>query len=85
MFVEKNVLNVICSPPTPPRLPGKHFDTDTQDLAGIEWAPNGCVLAVWDSCLEVGSPLRTHSACSTAVCFSPSLNASSVNSAFFRC
>ncbi|XP_065791970.1 WD repeat-containing protein WRAP73 isoform X2 [Muntiacus reevesi] len=31
----------------------RHFDTDTQDLAGIEWAPNGCVLAVWDSCLEV--------------------------------
>ncbi|XP_074074760.1 WD repeat-containing protein WRAP73 isoform X3 [Macrotis lagotis] len=29
-----------------------HFDTDTQDLAGIEWAPNGCVLAAWDSCLE---------------------------------
>nr|XP_012316411.1 WD repeat-containing protein WRAP73 isoform X2 [Aotus nancymaae] len=31
----------------------RHFDTDTQDLTGIEWAPNGCVLAVWDSCLEV--------------------------------
>lgn len=31
----------------------KHFDTETQDLAGIEWAPNGCVLAVWDTCLEV--------------------------------
>uniref|UniRef100_A0A8I5NPX8 WD repeat containing, antisense to TP73 n=1 Tax=Papio anubis TaxID=9555 RepID=A0A8I5NPX8_PAPAN len=30
----------------------RHFDTDTQDLTGIEWAPNGCVLAVWDSCLE---------------------------------
>uniref|UniRef100_A0A8D0BQ76 WD repeat containing, antisense to TP73 n=1 Tax=Salvator merianae TaxID=96440 RepID=A0A8D0BQ76_SALMN len=30
----------------------RHFDTETQDLAGIEWAPNGCVLAVWDSCLE---------------------------------
>ncbi|XP_061041066.1 WD repeat-containing protein WRAP73 isoform X3 [Eubalaena glacialis] len=30
----------------------RHFDTDTQDLAGIEWAPNGCVLAAWDSCLE---------------------------------
>ncbi|XP_073089166.1 WD repeat-containing protein WRAP73 isoform X3 [Manis javanica] len=29
-----------------------HFDADTQDLAGIEWAPNGCVLAVWDTCLE---------------------------------
>lgn len=33
--------------------PWQHFDTDTQDLAGIEWAPNGCVLAVWDTCLEV--------------------------------
>lgn len=31
----------------------KHFDTDTQDLTGIEWAPNGCVLAAWDTCLEV--------------------------------
>nr|XP_035945619.1 WD repeat-containing protein WRAP73 isoform X2 [Halichoerus grypus] len=30
----------------------RHFDTETQDLAGIEWAPNGCVLAVWDTCLE---------------------------------
>lgn len=32
---------------------GQHFDTETQDLFGIEWAPNGCVLAVWDTCLEV--------------------------------
>ncbi|XP_042687263.1 WD repeat-containing protein WRAP73 isoform X5 [Centrocercus urophasianus] len=31
----------------------RHFDTETQDLFGIEWAPNGCVLAVWDTCLEV--------------------------------
>ncbi|XP_049631369.1 WD repeat-containing protein WRAP73 [Suncus etruscus] len=30
----------------------RHFDTDTQDLAGLAWAPNGCVLAAWDSCLE---------------------------------
>nr|XP_056721358.1 WD repeat-containing protein WRAP73 isoform X2 [Euleptes europaea] len=30
----------------------RHFDTETQDIAGIEWAPNGCVLAVWDTCLE---------------------------------
>ncbi|XP_037002845.2 WD repeat-containing protein WRAP73 isoform X2 [Artibeus jamaicensis] len=30
----------------------RHFDTGTQDLAGIEWAPNGCVLAAWDTCLE---------------------------------
>ncbi|NXN12203.1 WRP73 protein, partial [Indicator maculatus] len=30
----------------------RHFDTETQDLAGIEWAPNGCVLAAWDACLE---------------------------------
>ncbi|KAL8198506.1 UNVERIFIED_CONTAM: WD repeat-containing protein wrap73 [Gekko kuhli] len=30
----------------------RHFDTETQDVAGIEWAPNGCVLAVWDTCLE---------------------------------
>ncbi|XP_023697332.2 WD repeat-containing protein WRAP73 isoform X2 [Paramormyrops kingsleyae] len=30
----------------------RHFETDTQDLAGVEWSPNGCVLAVWDTCLE---------------------------------
>ncbi|XP_053307920.1 WD repeat-containing protein WRAP73 [Spea bombifrons] len=30
----------------------RHFETETQDLTGIEWAPNGCVLAVWDTCLE---------------------------------
>ncbi|XP_072012415.1 WD repeat-containing protein WRAP73 isoform X2 [Engystomops pustulosus] len=29
-----------------------HFETDTQDLTGIDWAPNGCVLAAWDTCLE---------------------------------
>ncbi|XP_053705801.1 WD repeat-containing protein WRAP73 isoform X1 [Synchiropus splendidus] len=30
----------------------RHFETETQDLCGLEWSPNGCVLAVWDSCLE---------------------------------
>uniref|UniRef100_A0A7N6BZZ8 WD repeat containing, antisense to TP73 n=1 Tax=Anabas testudineus TaxID=64144 RepID=A0A7N6BZZ8_ANATE len=30
----------------------RHFETETQDLAGLEWSPNGCVLAVWDTCLE---------------------------------
>lgn len=30
----------------------RHFDSETQDVAGIEWSPNGCVLAVWDTCLE---------------------------------
>ncbi|CAL1605847.1 unnamed protein product [Knipowitschia caucasica] len=30
----------------------RHFETETQDLAGLEWSPNGCVLAVWESCLE---------------------------------
>lgn len=49
---------------SPPARLGKHFDTDTQDLAGIEWAPNGCVLAAWDSCLEVDGPLGTLSALS---------------------
>uniref|UniRef100_A0A8C7GWK2 WD repeat containing, antisense to TP73 n=1 Tax=Oncorhynchus kisutch TaxID=8019 RepID=A0A8C7GWK2_ONCKI len=33
-------------------LGDRHFETETQDLAGVEWSPNGCVLAVWDSCLE---------------------------------
>lgn len=31
----------------------QHFETETQDLAGVEWSPNGCVLAAWDACLEV--------------------------------
>ncbi|XP_029362643.1 WD repeat-containing protein WRAP73 isoform X2 [Echeneis naucrates] len=30
----------------------RHFETETQDMGGLEWSPNGCVLAVWDSCLE---------------------------------
>ncbi|XP_075461025.1 WD repeat-containing protein WRAP73 isoform X2 [Ascaphus truei] len=30
----------------------RHFETETHDLTGIDWAPNGCVLAVWDTCLE---------------------------------
>ncbi|KAG5838690.1 hypothetical protein ANANG_G00226270 [Anguilla anguilla] len=30
----------------------RHFETETQDLSGLEWSPNGCVLAVWDTCLE---------------------------------
>ncbi|XP_054602344.1 WD repeat-containing protein WRAP73 isoform X1 [Nothobranchius furzeri] len=30
----------------------RNFETETQDLSGLEWSPNGCVLAVWDSCLE---------------------------------
>ena len=36
----------------------QHFETETQDLAGLEWSPNGCVLAVWDSCLEVSTFLQ---------------------------
>nr|XP_022337622.1 WD repeat-containing protein WRAP73-like [Crassostrea virginica] len=27
----------------------KHFETETDDLAGIEWSPDGRVLAVWES------------------------------------
>lgn len=30
----------------------RHFETETQDLSGVEWSPNGGVLAVWESCLE---------------------------------
>uniref|UniRef100_A0A3B3BCV5 WD repeat containing, antisense to TP73 n=1 Tax=Oryzias melastigma TaxID=30732 RepID=A0A3B3BCV5_ORYME len=30
----------------------RHFETETQDLSGLEWSPNGSVLAVWESCLE---------------------------------
>uniref|UniRef100_A0A3P9J0B4 WD repeat containing, antisense to TP73 n=1 Tax=Oryzias latipes TaxID=8090 RepID=A0A3P9J0B4_ORYLA len=30
----------------------RHFEAETQDLSGLEWSPNGCVLAVWESCLE---------------------------------
>ncbi|PIK58350.1 putative WD repeat-containing protein WRAP73 [Apostichopus japonicus] len=31
----------------------KHFATETQDLSGLEWSPDGSVLCVWDSLLEV--------------------------------
>ncbi|XP_046332030.2 WD repeat-containing protein WRAP73-like [Haliotis rufescens] len=27
----------------------KHFDTDTEDLAGLKWSPDGRVLGVWES------------------------------------
>ncbi|XP_022100629.1 WD repeat-containing protein WRAP73-like isoform X1 [Acanthaster planci] len=30
----------------------KHFETDTRDMAGLEWSPDGRVLCVWDSLLE---------------------------------
>ncbi|XP_077998010.1 WD repeat-containing protein WRAP73-like [Glandiceps talaboti] len=30
----------------------KHFETDTRDLAGISWSPDGRVLCVWDTPLE---------------------------------
>lgn len=30
----------------------KHFATETQDLCGVEWSPDGRVLCVWDSLLE---------------------------------
>ncbi|KAI0238144.1 WD repeat-containing protein WRAP73 [Lamellibrachia satsuma] len=30
----------------------KHFETDTTDLAGIEWSPDGRVLCVWECCLQ---------------------------------
>ncbi|XP_072043725.1 WD repeat-containing protein WRAP73-like [Amphiura filiformis] len=30
----------------------KHFDTNTRDLAGLEWSPDSRVLCVWDSILE---------------------------------
>lgn len=36
----------------------QHFETETQDLSGVEWSPNGCVLAVWDACLEVNIHLN---------------------------
>ncbi|CAH1774533.1 unnamed protein product [Owenia fusiformis] len=30
----------------------KHFETSTEDLAGVKWSPDGKVLCVWDSCLQ---------------------------------
>ena len=48
-----------CDPTVVPlSLVSQHFETETQDLAGLEWSPNGCVLAVWDSCLEVSTFLQ---------------------------
>lgn len=40
----------------------QHFETETQDLSGLEWSPNGCVLAVWDSCLEVSPVTKGYQA-----------------------
>ena len=31
----------------------QHFETETDDLAGVEWSPDGRVLGVWESCLKV--------------------------------
>ena len=31
----------------------QHFESDTEDLAGLEWSPDGRVLGVWESCLQV--------------------------------
>lgn len=63
----------------------RHFETETEDLAGLEWSSSGCVLAVWDSCLEYkvllysldGRLLSTYSAYDwslgiKSVCWSPS-------------
>ncbi|XP_064423832.1 WD repeat-containing protein WRAP73 isoform X2 [Latimeria chalumnae] len=63
----------------------RHVATETQDLAGIQWSPNGCVLAVWDTCLEYkimlysldGRLLSTYSAYEwslgiKSLCWSPS-------------
>ena len=30
----------------------QHFPVATQDLVGLRWSPEGCVLAVWDSVLD---------------------------------
>ena len=30
----------------------KHFETNTEDLAGLQWSPDGSVLCVWDSPLN---------------------------------
>lgn len=29
----------------------KHIDTETDDLGGLQWSPDGNVLCVWESCL----------------------------------
>lgn len=68
----------------PPRL-WQHFDTNTQDLAGIEWAPNGCVLAAWDTCLEVQSAAPV-SWCSECHTHSPrSLHSTSPSTSLVSC
>uniref|UniRef100_UPI00358FE037 WD repeat-containing protein WRAP73 isoform X1 n=2 Tax=Myxine glutinosa TaxID=7769 RepID=UPI00358FE037 len=63
----------------------KHFATDTEDLAGLIWSPNGCVLCIWEASTEYkvlvysadGRVLFTYSAYSwalgvKAVAWSPS-------------
>ena len=49
VFPDQNVIDCLL----------QHFEAETQDLAGVEWSPNGCVLAVWDSCLEVSCLYRS--------------------------
>ncbi len=31
----------------------QHFETETEDLAGVQWSPDGRVLCVWESPLQV--------------------------------
>ena len=31
----------------------QHFEPDTEDLGGLCWSPDGRVLAVWETCLQV--------------------------------
>lgn len=31
----------------------QHFETETDDLMGIEWSPDGRVVAVWESPIKV--------------------------------
>lgn len=51
-------LNLLCT------VCPQHFQTETDDLDGLEWSPDGRVLCVWDSCLTV----RFKSLCFLCAC-----------------
>ena len=46
-FILNNITNISLSPYL------QHFEADTEDLAGVEWSPDGRVLGIWESCLNV--------------------------------
>ena len=45
----------------------QHFEVETKDLANLAWSPDGRVIAVWDSLLDVSDTIYCVN-CSTNKC-----------------